>query len=256
MLMMYCTPGGEKCQEIGRKFVNDRLIRLVDDAIMFYVHMCGKDERYREKITCPADWEKPLDEIVDMERLSQDEKFFSEYLDMMGLVPRTVGPQRALRDFFSLRKLLRAKKEYKPDLSMEYILLALINMELDLCKDEPESHERVKRIQDNDRQLMMEELRIDAEQNRAGAKELYANETLEETAESLMAYYEDLDMYEETCFEDIDCLFLDDMDEDEMERSGMADFLGMNIVGDEAKVKVEGNGQQFEFSIPAWEVEG
>ena len=184
MLMMYCTPGGEKCQEIGRKFVNDRLIRLVDDAIMFYVHMCGKDERYREKITCPADWEKPLDEIVDMERLSQDEKFFSEYLDMMGLVPRTVGPQRALRDFFSLRKLLRAKKEYKPDLSMEYILLALINMELDLCKDEPESHERVKRIQDNDRQLMKE-----AEQAKAEAEA--AKKETEMMRQSLLKVPED-----------------------------------------------------------------
>lgn len=255
MLQLYCTPGAEKCQEIGRKFVNDRLIKLMDDAIISYVDMYDEDERYRERITSSADWEKPLEEIIDLERLSQDERFFDEYLDMMGLVPRTIGPQRALRDFFSLRKLLKAKKEYKPDLSMEYILMALIQMELDFCKDEPENHNPISRIPEPGRSAMMEELRIEAENNRRGESELYANETLEESTEGLMAYYEDLNEYEMTCFEDTDCLFLDDMDEDEMEGSGMADAFGMNITGDEATVKIEGNGQKFEYNVRAWEVE-
>ena len=255
MLQMYCTPGAEKCQEIGRKFVNDRLIRLVDDAIVSYVDMFDEDQRYRERITCSADWEKPLDEIIDLERLSHDERFFDDYLDMMGLVPSTVGPQRALRDFFSLRKLLKAKKEYKPDLSMEYILMALIQMELDFCKDMPENHDPISRIPEPGRSEMMEELRVEAEENRAGEEELYADETLEETAESLMAYYEDLNRYVETCFEDTDCLFLDDMDEEAMEESGFAEGFGVNVKGDEAEIKIEGEGQKFEFTVPAWELE-
>lgn len=81
------VPGEKKCQEIGLKFVNDRLIKLMDDAIISYVAMYDSEDRYRERIKCSADWEKPLEEIMDLDRLSQDEKFFDEYLDMMGLVP-------------------------------------------------------------------------------------------------------------------------------------------------------------------------
>ncbi len=40
-----------------------------------------------------------------------------------------------------------------------------------------------------------------------------------------------------------------------MEDSGFAEGLGVNITGDEAKVRVEGNGQEYEFIVPAWEME-
>ncbi len=257
MLQMYCTPGAEKCREIGKKFVNDRLIALMDDAIVAYVDMFDEEERYRERITCSADWEKPLEEIVDLERLSHDEKFYDDYLDFNGLVPRTVGPQQALHDFFSLRRLLKARKEYKPELSMEYILYALIEMELDFCKDEPELHERRKRIPEPDRSAMMEELRTEAAENMESAPELYENETIEEVMEELMAYYEDLGEYRMTCFEDTDSLFLDDMDDTAMKDSGMADFFGFDLMGDSRKMRIESvdGGTVYEFDVSPWETE-
>ena len=252
MLLLHGTPGAEKCQEYGKRFVNDRLIELMKNTVTDYVEMC--DAPYRERITCSEDWEKALEEIIDLERLSHDEAFFNDWMDMYAMTPNTVGPQRALHDFFSLYRLLKAKKEYKPDLTMEYILYRVIKLELDICKDEPELHDRVKKIPEPARSQMMEELLVEAAELKEGDPETW-EESIPEIADQLMAYYEDLDKYVLTCFEDEDFLFLDDMDEDEMEGSGFADDFGVNIKGDEATVKIEGDGQNFEFGVPAWELE-
>ena len=100
----------------------------------------------------------------------------------------------------------------------------------------------------------MEELLAEAADLKKGDPETW-EEDIPKIADQLMAYYEDLDKYVLTCFEDEDFLFLDDMDEDEMEGSGFADDFGVNIKGDEATVKIEGAGQKFEFGIAAWELE-
>ena len=253
MLLLHETPGADKCQEYGKRFVNDRLISLMKDLVTEYIEMY--DAPYRERITCSADWEKPLEEIVDLERLSHDEAFFNDWIDLYAMVPNTIGPQRALHDFFSLYRLLKAKKEYKPDLTMEYILYRVIQLELDLCNDEPEMHEQVKKIPEPARSQMMEELLAEAADLKESDPETW-KEDIPQIADQLMAYYEDLDKYVLTCFEDEDCFFLDEMDEEEMEESGFADDLRVNIKGDEATVKIEGNGQSFEFGIAAWELEG
>ena len=252
MLRLYGTSGAEKCIEFGNRFVNDRLISLMEDVVKDYVQM--SDHSYMERITDSSDWEKPLDEIIDLERLGRDEKFFSEGLDAYALTPRTVGPQRALHDFFSLYRLLKAKKEYKPDLSMEYILYAIIHNELGICQDEPEIHEQIKRIPEPIRSQMMEELLVEAASLKEGDSETWPEE-ISDIAEHLMSYYEDLDKYISTCFEDGDCFFLDDMDEDEMEDSGFAESFGVNVKGDEAMIKIESNGQSLEFGVGAWELE-
>lgn len=252
MLLLHGIPGAEKCQECGKRFVNDRLISLMKEFVTDYVEMF--DAPYRERITCSADWEKPLEEIIDLERLSHDEAFFNDWMELNAMTPSTIGPKRALHDFFSLYQLLRAKKEYKPDLTMEYILYRIIQLEMDICTDEPELHEQVKKIPEPARSQMMEELLVEAEELKEGDPETW-EESIPEIADQLMAYYEDLDKYVLTCFEDGDFFFLDEMDEEEMEGSGFADDFGVNIKGDEATVKIEGNGQNFEFGVPAWELE-
>ena len=37
MLEMYSLPGGKVCYSAGKKFVNDRLIELLEDVILEYV---------------------------------------------------------------------------------------------------------------------------------------------------------------------------------------------------------------------------
>ena len=132
MLLLHGIPGAEKCQECGKRFVNDRLISLMKEFVTDYVEMF--DAPYRERITCSADWEKPLEEIIDLERLSHDEAFFNDWMELNAMTPSTIGPKRALHDFFSLYQLLRAKMEYKPDLTMEYILYRIIQLEMDICR--------------------------------------------------------------------------------------------------------------------------
>ena len=252
MLQMYGLPGTKKCQDIGKVFVNNRLISLLEDVVKDYVQMA--DESYMDRITSSADWEKPLEEIIDLKRLSQDRAFYSDWLDINALAPNSSSPQRAMDDFFSLYRLLKAKKEYKPDLSMEYTLYAVIHNEQDICEDEPDLHERVQRVPEPERSQMMEDLLKEAERLKSSEPEAW-EETALEIADELMSYYEDLEKYIVTCFEDTDCLFLDDMDEEKMESSGIADYFGVSILGDSAKVEMEGNGQHYQYRVHAWDLE-
>jgi len=249
MIQMYFLPGKELCLEQGRSFVNSRLIGLMENVMAEYAQI--GDDSYMEKITSSEDWEKPLETIIDLDRMRKDEGFVTGWLREYELIPQTIGPQRGLQDFFSLYDLLKAKEEYKPSLSMEYILLGIIDMELDFCKDMPEYHQRVKRIPEPLRSQMMQELLEEAKESREEDPD--TEETDEEFAEELMAYYEDLEQYINICFEDTDCLFLDDMDEDEMEESGFADLLGVHITGDSRKMQVIHNsGKTKEYDVSPW----
>ena len=129
---------------------------------------------------------------------------------------------------------------------MEYILYRIIQVELDSCKDEPDLHQQIKKIPEPAREQIMKELLAEATDLKKSDPKAW-EEDISEISNQLMAYYEDLEKYDLTCFEDEDFLFLDDMDEAEMEDSGFAHALGVNIKGDEATVKIEDNGQNFEF---------
>lgn len=252
MIQMYFTPGGKVCNKLGRKFVNDRLIDLMEDLMAEYAQM--GDDSYMAHIKSSKEWEAPLETVIDLNRMRNDIRFAKNWLIEMEYVPDSFAPDRALHDFWSLYDLLKAEKEYKPDLSMEYILYYIIEYEKDLCKDMPDLHERRKHIAEPIRSIMMEELKEEAADIQEQDPETY-EESIPEIAEDLMACYEDLDQYIETCFEDTDCLFLNEMNEKELEESGLVEAMGINIKGDETQVKIEIDGQQFEYSVPAWEAE-
>ncbi len=237
------------CQEYGRQFVNRRLIGLLEDIMAEYAQI--GDDSYMEKITSSKDWEKPLETIIDLNRMRQDERFVTEWLEEFDLIPQTIGPKRALHDFFSLYDLLKAKEEYKPDLSMEYILLRVIDSELDLCKDMPELHHKVKRIPKTVRTQMMQELIQEAIKSKEMDPDIKGS--IQKIAREMMAYFEDLNEYINICFEDTDCLFLDDMDEDEMKQSGFADQMGVHIMGDTRKMQIIHNsGMTVEVDVSPW----
>lgn len=249
MLRMYNLPGGKLCQEYGRQFVNNRLIELMENVMAEYAQT--GNNTYMEKIKSSKDWEKPLETIIDLNRMRQDEKFVTEWLEEYGLIPQTIGPRRALHDFFSLYDLLKAKEEYKPDLSMEYILLSIIDMELDFCKDMPELYHMVKRIPRSIRTKVMQELLIEAAECKDQDPE--TEETVQQIAKDMMASFEDLNEYINICFEDTDCLFLNDMDEEEMERFGIENHLGFHIMGDTRKIKItHTSGESIEADISPW----
>ena len=236
MLEMYGLPGGDVCQIHGKKFVNDRLIGLMDDLISEYAIMSSANR-------------------VDHEAFRQDENFVFECMETYGLVPSTIGPRQALHAFWSLYDLLKAKKEYKPDLLMQYVLHAIIGREKDFCTDMPEIHQLRKRIPEPVRSEMMKELTEEAEGYKEGEPELYT-ESVGEIAEDLMGYYEDLEKYSTVCFEDEDDFFLDKMDDVAMEASGLAGFLGVDFAGDTRQMRIENaDGDAVEFDISPWEIE-
>ena len=108
MIQMYFLPGKELCLEQGRSFVNSRLIGLMENAMAEYAQI--GDDSYMEKITSSKDWEKPLETIIDLNRMRKDENFVTGWLREYELIPQTIGSQRGLQDFFSLYDLLKAKR--------------------------------------------------------------------------------------------------------------------------------------------------
>ena len=233
MLQMYLDENGPVCKTVGEKFVNDRLIRLLEDVMADYIQR--DDMSYMENITCSEDWEKPLDTIIDMNRLRSDVNFGKDLL--VGYTPPRFSPEKALSTFFSLYDLLKADEAYKPSLAMEYVLYNVLKTRLDICEDMPEVYNQVERVPEPFRTQMLEEL-TDA----AGDLADEEGETLDDKLEFLMSFYEDMGEYIETCFEDIDCLLLDYMDEDELDDSGMVDAMGINVEGDTKTMRIEQYG--------------
>ena len=237
MLEMYSLPGGKVCYSAGKKFVNDRLIELLEDVILEYVQ--SYDTSYMAHIHNSKQWEAPLEKIIDLNRLRADMDFAKEKLFLY--LPDGYDIVKGLFAFFSLYDLLKAKESHKPELIMEYILFHLIEGRLNLCKDMPEIYSSIKHIPEPTRSQMLAEM----------VQELDVEDILEGyTSEDMIKAYEDLDKYYDYCFEDFDGLLLDEMSESDMIKSGFADEFGINAK--ETRVVNEYENIKFGIKLPEW----
>ena len=261
MLKIPELPPDEAAAEIVRKFINNRLIGLmediIDEEVAFDMIMSGKAAATEME-------DKPFDELVDIDELMQDMDF-AENVSQMYL-PDGYPIEKANREFLGLYKLLKAKNEYVPELPMEYVLYRVIMNEIwqvdqinedmedglydDLMDDpffegiEDEEVTTVERIPEPDRSIVL------------NALEVWEDEDL--TAEYIINQYEDLREYEEVCFWDTDFAFLDQMSEDELIHSDMAKFLGIGERRDTQvmEISTDGNNKiKLEVNIPPWENE-
>ena len=114
-----------KANEIVKAFVNERLINLMEEIILDEVawKMALSGELTEEAAT------KPFDEMVNIAELMNDMDF-AQNVSLMYL-PDNYPADRANQEFFGLYNLLKAEKEYVPDLVKEYILFAIIYMEVE-----------------------------------------------------------------------------------------------------------------------------
>ena len=251
MLKLACVPEDKEAAEIVKKFVNDRLIALMEDIILDEVawkmainHTLAED-----------DGKKSFDELVDLAELLTDMDF-AQNVSLMYL-PDNFPIEQANQVFIGLYKLLKSKNEYVPELAMEYVLFHVIHAEIsetdminediadglfdgmmegleDMDEDDDsedpeelileditdEEYTTVERIPDPDRAKVLKGLR------EAHAGECKPEE-LDEYVENVMSFYEDLREYDETCFWDTDFMFLDDMTEEELYKSNLNKELGI-----------------------------
>ena len=256
MIQIYHLPGGTKCWEIGTRFINDRLIKLVEDVMADYVQFNNEiylRERFKDmsKEEVQKEWEKPIGEIIDMNRLREDDGFAEYLMDL--LLPASHRRNKALYTFFGIYDLLKAEKAYEPELAMDYVLLMIINHELDWCEELPKYHKRIMRIPEPERTLMLAECEEEAAEMRRGSISLNNID-----GEALMAEIEDLSEYTEICFEDHDCLMLDDVDEEALENDPIAQMMGVQTKGDGFRSEIEtdnGKKVKIEFNIAPWQME-
>ncbi len=268
MLQLYLPPLNEEAYQIVSKYINNRLIGLMVDVIDELAFPVNFGEGFSEE-----DWSKPAEEIYDFTALAENPEFAGEIADM--LLPENFPVEKASYEFFSLYRLLKAKKEYKPALPMEYILYHLIQRgigevefineleeegafdDLDEVYDEDDEEMKslftkedldeevttIERIPEPDRSIVLKSLKETCEPD--------------EDPEELLVWLEDLREYEAICFEDTDCLFLDQMEEDELYQSDMAKLMGIEDRPDKHTVDMSMNGQpiKLDMRLAPWDME-
>ena len=225
MLKLPNKIGDKKADDILSKHINSRLIdimeRIILDEVAFMMAMKGELD--------PKDADKSFEEMVDLNALMMAQEF-AEFVKMMFL-PENYPVSKANKVFFGLYKLLKAKKEYVPDLVMEYVLNSVIESEIgevdmindvmmDDLDDEDEDYSTVLPIPEPDRSYVKSCLIKDY-------KSEYESEELEIVVEDVLGYYEDLRGYLDSCFWDTDFLLLDDYTEEQLLKSDANKSLGI-----------------------------
>ncbi len=238
-----------KANEIVKTFVNERLINLMEEIILDEVawKMALSGELTEEDAT------KPFEEMVDIAQLMNDMDFAQNV--SLTYLPDNYPVDRANQEFFGLYNLLKAENEYVPDLVKEYILFAIIYMEVeemdminedmadgryddledldeideleefagipffDDMDDEDMEYTTVEQIPEPERSIVKEAIRKDYE----GSVE---PEELDDLLDYALSTYEDLREYEENCFWDHDFMMLDEMTEEELINSDLNKVFG------------------------------
>ena len=254
MLRLPSIPQDEQAAAIVKEFINNRLIRMMEDIILdevaFSMAFSGG---------IPEDLgKKPMDEVIDIDELMQNMEFAKNV--SLSYLPENYPIEKANREFLGLYKLLKAKNEYVPELPMEYVLYSVIQNAIwqvdminqdtedglfDELMDDPffegiedEEYTTIELIPEPERSIVLKGLEREAEEDFG--------------PEDLILHYEDLREYKETCFWDVDFALLDDIDEDSLIHSDLAKILGIgerqdvrqvefSVAGGNTKVKMEIN---------------
>ncbi len=270
MLKIPSLPSDQKAAEIVKKFINDRLIRMmediIEDEIAFVMAMSGGIDKDLG--------EKPLDEVIDMDALMQNLEFAENV--SLSYLPDDYPIDKANREFLGLYRLLRAKEEYVPELPMEYVLDRVIGSaiwEVDMINADTEDGlfddiegdsifegieeegelTTIERIPDPDRAVVLKALEKECEE-----LEPPENDEDDYGPEEMILLYEDLRNYREICFWDMDFALLDEMDEEELANSDVSKLMGIGARSDVRTVELSLDDNlkvNMEINAASWDME-
>lgn len=237
MLQLSAHIDDDEAYEIVRKFVNDRLIGLMEDIILDEVSWNMAERGELDE----SSYNKSFNEMVDLAELLTDRDFAENVSS--AYLPEWFPIERANQEFFSLYKLLKAKKEYIPELVMEYALYHVIYSnvgDVDMINEdteeglfdemmgdpffegiEDEEYTTVMQIPEPDREKVLKAIRKQCEDE-------CSPEEVDEAVEYTISLYEDLRHYDEICFWDMDYALLDEMDEEELQSSSLNQYMGIS----------------------------
>ena len=230
--------GDEKADAIVSRFINDRLIRIMEDIILDEVvwKMAERGELDPEAAS------KSFEELVDISKLIPN----MEFAEMVSTdyLPENYPTEQANEAFLGTYKLLKAEEEYVPNKLMEFVLFGIINKEVgevDLInsdmlsgmfdgidvefdgfedfgddiednlidEDDVEEITTIERLPEADR-IIVKNAFLELHKGE------HEGEELESFAENSVEKYEDLRAYFDICFRDTDCLELGEYTEDEL----------------------------------------
>ena len=264
MLKLPSVPGDAKCNEIVTRFVSERLAGLMADHIWNAVSLDLLGE-YGDAILEKETQESfsNIEEMVNFDALLGNRAFAEEV--SLFFAPEGFDPIRANWNFLELYRLLKAKKEYVPELVMEYMLAQLIHREIwtvDTIREDTEDglfdeamRETMGFLFDDDDDDYDEEEDEDLDEDgfsfdddeeyttieripepdRSYVLSVFREEAEEElTGEELLEEFEDLRKYDESCFWDFDYAMLDMIDEPTLRGSSMWEELG---IGDDKELR-------------------
>lgn len=173
-----------KLDFIIKSFINRRLLELVNDS------------------------------IKDGENIEKHKK--EDYELIYPLFPKKFPKEQVPYVIKGLVMLLKSRKEFTPDLVMEYFINALIDKNVDFC----DSNEISTKRDFSPQQYAIIEFRSEAEILGINANEY---------TKSLIERIEDIRYYPDFLFLDIDFALLDEFDIEEIKANGKAKIMGIEL---------------------------
>jgi len=222
MLKLSTCCYGEEADGILTRFVNQRLIDLMDDTVYTYWFSQIGDQPEIDEYGN----RRHIESYCTIESLMENSDFAKEV--SMCFLPDKYPVEKANEAFLELYKLIRARGEYIPELPMEYVLYHIICEEIDYINDlikdgQPDSDvvfSTVHKIPEPDRSIVLNAMKEPYESD-------YDHEEGEYNPDFYIDEYEDMKNYLDTCFWDHDCLMLDEMPLDELKDSPIDQWFDM-----------------------------
>ena len=259
---------------ILKKFVNDRLIRLMKEVIVEELSQIIELES--GYINFPS--LDRFEETVNMDELMANTEF-AERINIKYL-PYWFPVEETNKVFIGLFNLLKAKNEYVPEIVMEYILYEIIYRRVDEIKALSDyileglengkieettflciMHDQmntVELIQEPERTMVIKKFA-----DRLKHEEDYNDEeSFRLEAEDSLKDYEDLKEYVDVCFWDTDFKFLNEMTDKDLAESEANAYMGMidtevttpDDMAEDGKNGLSPNGKPI-YSVYPWDLE-
>ena len=252
-----------EANKIVLHFVNERLLAIMRSIILDEViSYMDTAESFDYKAAMDN-----FDELVDIESLIYDMDF-AKNISLMFL-PEHYPINKANYNFLGLYKLLKAKKEYIPELAMEYVLYRIIDEQveglailkeasleeiLEVCPDfnaeDAETYTNTITMPEPYRTTVLNAIQKENPD--------FSEDEIEET----INLFEDISEYGKTCFWDYDFLLLERFTEDELRNSDINAMMGIIDKAPSNKIKIplrDKNGKRInvktEYHINPWDLE-
>ncbi len=225
----------EAANRITQNFINDRLIVIMERVIRYGIESLNDNHWRLNSVNLEGGFP------IDVSSLMTDKEFARKV--SLDYLPDHFPVAKANQMFLGLYMLLKAEEQHVPRLEMEYMLFRLIREEVYLIQYADMMRLRENKVVSLVRLRGLEErptIQRIPDQDRKVVKNAIIRffngflqaERVDEEAERLLLFYEDINKYSFTCFPNTDFKLLDKMSAEEITNLSLQRQTNSHLVKD------------------------